>query len=628
MNNTVRKRLSKFLLIMMITFIALLGFGVAGQGVTYAVDFNIDNTPINGGFNQDIAKTSTTTEKGWLESAGDWLEAKWDRFTKWCKELWDEINNILDELGAKLKEMKDSLWKWGLAVGSALTLAWALLKKQIPALQAVEWALSFLKGVLRGLADIVIGVFDLLVGAGGLLIYMIFNPIESGKKLWHWITHPSEVWNNLSNMVGGVWNEITESWNRMVVNGDANSRSEWLGYATTQIAGFFVGSKGLDKAGKAGSVVSKTGGISSKFPLASKAFDAISDTFKGFGDKVKSLGSKLFGNAKKILVTTTAGTMLLTGITFAWPKIEPFIMKLTDCIAIQQQDAGHYFASIQLPLSKVFDCHVGKDSDIKLPDGSGKTNKIAQVDPYIRERIKEQNVEKYGNEPSSNKTWSPDPKMGEIEDKNGKKYIKYYDGSSKPIVKSKEAGSNFQIKVNGKDYEVPFDENGFPDFSKWVDYESQLNVDQYLLSDVQQFSLLSKRVSKDLKRNEALKKEIDQTLLDVLGNGGGEKNPNAARKLQRFLERSSLKEKIPKAEFDNITSGKGSKSLLEKLESDKDLRDEFVKANHKWIEAGEDPVGYTWHHNQDEGKMQLVESKVHGAVRHTGGRPTWGGHNR
>ncbi|SFX61921.1 hypothetical protein SAMN04487866_11418 [Thermoactinomyces sp. DSM 45891] len=356
-NNTNRKRLSKFLLIMMVVF---LSFGYIGNGVAYAVDFNIDNTPINGGFNQDIAQTSTATEKGWLESAGDWISDKWDGFTDWCSETWDDINNLLDDLGAKIQDIMDTAWKWALAIGSAATLAWAFLKKQIPALQAVEWAFSFIKGALRGLADIVIGVFDLVVGALGLLAYIVFNPIESGKKLGHWITHPGEVWNNISNMVGGVWNEITESWDRMVVNGDANSRSEWLGYATTQIVGIFVGTKGLDKAGKAGSVVSKAGGISSRFPLASKAFDAISDSFKGFGDKVKSFGDNLFGNAKRILATTTAGAMLLTGITFVWPKIEPYIMKFSDCVAIQQQDTRHYFASMQL--AGKIDCPSGNSS--------------------------------------------------------------------------------------------------------------------------------------------------------------------------------------------------------------------------------------------------------------------------
>ncbi|SFX82559.1 DNase/tRNase domain of colicin-like bacteriocin [Thermoactinomyces sp. DSM 45891] len=621
-----RNKAMKFILIMMITLLVL-GLGIAGNGTTVqAVDFNIDNIKIDSHFPTDLAG-EPETKVSWWDKAGDWVSDKWNGFTDWCGELWDDVNNILDDLGAKIKSIKDTLWEWGLTIGAGVTLAWAILKKQFPMLKVLEWAAYFLKGVLRGLADMLIGVFDLALGAVGLLGYVILNPRESWDKLKHWATHPGEVWDNISNAARGIWKEITESWDRMVINGDGKSRSEWFGYAFSQLLGL----KGVDKAGKAGNVVSKSGGLSSKFPLTSKAFDAISDSLTGLGDKVKSFGDNLFGSGKRILATTTAGAVAVTGLTFAWPKIEPLLMKFKDCVAIQQQDTGHYVASIQLPLAKLFDCHVGKDSDIKLPDGSGKTNKIAEVDPYIRERIKEQNVEKYGNEPSSNKTWSPDPNMGKIVEKNGgKKYITYYDGKTeRAILKSEFAGSKAPITVNGKNYEVPFDESGFPDFAEWTGYESQLSVDQYLLSDPQQFKLLSKRVSKDIERDENIKKEIDDTLFDVLNNGVGDRNTNGGKKLNTFLTNNpTLKQKMSDSEFNDIISGKGSKSFQERLATDRDMKEEFSRANREWIKRGEDPVGYTWHHNQSEGRMQLVESKVHGAVRHTGGRPTWGGHNR
>lgn len=32
---------------------------------------------------------------------------------------------------------------------------------------------------------------------------------------------------------------------------------------------------------------------------------------------------------------------------------------------------------------------------------------------------------------------------------------------------------------------------------------------------------------------------------------------------------------------------------------------------------------YTWHHHQDDGKMQLVEFGTHNRVKHEGGRTTW-----
>ncbi|WP_437953973.1 HNH endonuclease [Sorangium sp. So ce296] len=45
---------------------------------------------------------------------------------------------------------------------------------------------------------------------------------------------------------------------------------------------------------------------------------------------------------------------------------------------------------------------------------------------------------------------------------------------------------------------------------------------------------------------------------------------------------------------------------------------DFARAN---AAAGlkETPVGYTWHHHQDKGLMQLVEANVHKYTGHTGG---------
>ena len=34
------------------------------------------------------------------------------------------------------------------------------------------------------------------------------------------------------------------------------------------------------------------------------------------------------------------------------------------------------------------------------------------------------------------------------------------------------------------------------------------------------------------------------------------------------------------------------------------------------------PTGYTWHHHQDSGYMQLVPSDIHDAVKHSGGIST------
>ncbi|HEX5750312.1 MAG TPA: HNH endonuclease [Archangium sp.] len=40
----------------------------------------------------------------------------------------------------------------------------------------------------------------------------------------------------------------------------------------------------------------------------------------------------------------------------------------------------------------------------------------------------------------------------------------------------------------------------------------------------------------------------------------------------------------------------------------------------------EPPVGHTWHHHQDVGRMQLITRSAHDlAMPHTGGMSIWGG---
>lgn len=42
---------------------------------------------------------------------------------------------------------------------------------------------------------------------------------------------------------------------------------------------------------------------------------------------------------------------------------------------------------------------------------------------------------------------------------------------------------------------------------------------------------------------------------------------------------------------------------------------------------GTAPDGYVWHHNEEAGKMQLVDFEIHAKTGHTGGRSIWGGGN-
>ena len=43
------------------------------------------------------------------------------------------------------------------------------------------------------------------------------------------------------------------------------------------------------------------------------------------------------------------------------------------------------------------------------------------------------------------------------------------------------------------------------------------------------------------------------------------------------------------------------------------------------IKRGHTPRGYTWHHSEEPGKLQLVDKEIHKRTGHTGGRAIWGG---
>ena len=59
--------------------------------------------------------------------------------------------------------------------------------------------------------------------------------------------------------------------------------------------------------------------------------------------------------------------------------------------------------------------------------------------------------------------------------------------------------------------------------------------------------------------------------------------------------------------------------------SKRNFSEEQIEQINEGITKGGAPDGYTWHHDAETGKMQLVDSDLHGDSRHTGGRAIWGG---
>jgi len=85
-----------------------------------------------------------------------------------------------------------------------------------------------------------------------------------------------------------------------------------------------------------------------------------------------------------------------------------------------------------------------------------------------------------------------------------------------------------------------------------------------------------------------------------------------------------LPEKLYKA-TDAEQNAECNRQLKEAVKNDPELAKKFTDKQLEQIERGEKPAGYTWHHNEDTGKMQLVDTKTHAATGHLGGKAIWGG---
>lgn len=90
---------------------------------------------------------------------------------------------------------------------------------------------------------------------------------------------------------------------------------------------------------------------------------------------------------------------------------------------------------------------------------------------------------------------------------------------------------------------------------------------------------------------------------------------------------SVFEAKLPTNMFKNSNAAQFkecNRQLAKALEDDPALRDSFTSTQRAQIVDGLTPEGYTWHHNEQEGVLQLVDSATHAATAHTGGNAIWG----
>lgn len=70
-------------------------------------------------------------------------------------------------------------------------------------------------------------------------------------------------------------------------------------------------------------------------------------------------------------------------------------------------------------------------------------------------------------------------------------------------------------------------------------------------------------------------------------------------------------------------------SLKDAVNENPDKYSEIFNAKQlEQIQNGKTPEGFTWHHHQQVGRMQLVDKEEHDANRHLGGWALWGGEKR
>nr|WP_326847609.1 T7SS effector LXG polymorphic toxin [Bacillus vallismortis] len=110
---------------------------------------------------------------------------------------------------------------------------------------------KILKGIGEGLYDFgkdtALGVKD-----------MILNAPETINSVYKFLnSSPTQQLATVTFTGINIWAALSDSWNRDMVNGDAESRSRWITYSLATVVTALIGTKGIDKVGKLGTLTAK-----------------------------------------------------------------------------------------------------------------------------------------------------------------------------------------------------------------------------------------------------------------------------------------------------------------------------------------------------------------------------------
>lgn len=70
-----------------------------------------------------------------------------------------------------------------------------------------------------------------------------------------------------------------------------------------------------------------------------------------------------------------------------------------------------------------------------------------------------------------------------------------------------------------------------------------------------------------------------------------------------------------------------NEQLKDSVDNNPDVAKLFNEEQLEDISNGKTPEGYTWHHSEEKGTLQLVDTETHASTGHTGGKSIWGGGN-
>ena len=78
-------------------------------------------------------------------------------------------------------------------------------------------------------------------------------------------------------------------------------------------------------------------------------------------------------------------------------------------------------------------------------------------------------------------------------------------------------------------------------------------------------------------------------------------------------------------ESDYVQFSYANAELAHQIDAQTGLENQFTSSQIEQIYLNETPDGYTWHHSETPGNLQLVDEEIHAETGHTGGRELWGG---